>query len=149
MAKLTLELGATINTGEYSNVRPLIRITDIDSSLDVKEQVLSNLRAAVEAFPLMDEELAGIAEELVTGTPGRDGLRARIEQMEKNVATNAGNIATVFGKVKNELMPQIEDLVKRLEAAPKKAGKKAETPDPADIPTPLEVTLVEEDDEDG
>lgn len=125
MVKVSLELGATINTGEYNNIRPMVRISDIDPAGDVAEQVADALRVAIEGIPLMDEQLAAVAEELISGQPNKDGLRAKIDRIERSAEANRKNVESIFNKMKADVLPALDAIVKRLEALEPKKGKKA------------------------
>lgn len=57
MSKVSIELGATIKTTDYGNVKPVIRVDDIDPEGDVEAQVAIAIEAAETGLFLIDKAL--------------------------------------------------------------------------------------------
>ncbi len=82
---VSVELGATLPTGEYANVRPLIRIDNIDPAGDVDRQVAVGLETAARALAEIDGQLDVVISELLSPESGKPGYRARVDALEDQV----------------------------------------------------------------
>jgi len=97
--KVSVELGATLPVTDYGNVRPLIRLEDIDLDGDVEAQVKQGLDAASIAFTAMDEQLEVTVSEIIS-TSATPGFKDRLASVEHSLGIVKDNIRTVVTKVR-------------------------------------------------
>ena len=82
---VSVELGATLPTGDFANIRPLIRIDNIDPSGDVDRQLALGLETAARAIAEIDGQLDVVVSEIISPESGRPGYRARVDALESQV----------------------------------------------------------------
>lgn len=82
---VTVELGATIPNGEYGNIRPTIRIAEIDTEQDIDAQIAKSLEAATKVFAAIDGEIVSLVDEAAASASGVPKLRDRVQRLEQAV----------------------------------------------------------------
>lgn len=79
--RVSVELGGTFPTGDYGNLKPLIRLDGLDPGGDVAAQIQAGLASAGQIFVAINEELERQLSDAMT--PGsKPGISARIDRLE-------------------------------------------------------------------
>ena len=86
MLSFTVELGATIPTTEYGNLRPLIKIANIDPSGDVEAQINIAMAGATQAFTAIDDQIVQFVEEAAKAIGGGLKINNRLKAVEEALA---------------------------------------------------------------
>jgi hypothetical protein len=82
---VSVELGATIPTQEYGNVRPLVRIDGIDPNQDVEAQVNLALEAASKGFIAIDDKIIELVDQAAGTVESAPKIRNRVAEIEKQI----------------------------------------------------------------
>lgn len=81
-----VELGATIPTLEYGNIRPLIRISGVDPNGDVESQIEIAIAGATKVFASIDDNIINFVEEAAKAVGGGLEINNRLKAVEEALA---------------------------------------------------------------
>lgn len=121
MARVSVELGVTIPFpgDRFGNVKPSMRIDDIDTDGDVEEQIRLAVAAGEKAWFAIDENIEVNISKLLAPHAGVPTVPDRITILERELATakvNIGRITTKLGGKVPEIAAAVKEKVKDGEA---------------------------------
>lgn len=102
MLTFSAEFGATIPTGDYSNVKVLIRIDGIDPDGDVEAQVDKCLAGGTTAWKRIDEAAEIIVTDIVSVQSGNPTLSKRVADVEATLGAVKSNLNKVVQHLKGQ-----------------------------------------------
>lgn len=106
--RVTIELGGTFpfpGPDTFGNVRPLIRITDLDPEGDVEGQIQLALAVGEKAWVAIDDELAVKLHSMFSVHAGVPTVPEVMRAFENKLATNSENIKRIAEHVRTLTPP--------------------------------------------